>query len=1005
MSFEQFFTPYDVVETLPGKVVAVLAPHPDDEVFGCGGLLHTLSNMGVQVRVAVISDGAAQNGEKDSADKHRQEESVRAAGLLGYPEPEFWDLPDGQLLGQQDLDDRIGNWLAEVQPELVLAPSIWEMHRDHRAVAVSALNSMERLPDAATLAMYEVGVPLTPNVLVDISSALEAKEAAMACFVSQLEVQSYDEHIRGLNKYRTYTLSKDVKGAEAYHLLTRQEAMEFCHEQNPEQHNLVLVEAEKKLETACVEQAFFQGELINAQGELIGSQKNLINAQGDLVAAREELSDVEAQFKKAQDGLDKTELDLKTALEGVSSLEKELEAAERELEAFGKELEVSKSEVAELNTHLGNVFASTSWRLTSPLRMFVGTLKGERSVRATCSALLRATWYKLPLPRGIKGRLRSLPGNIQRRVFRSVDTAANRAAAGHLIDHRAAFIDNVKSLDKQEPVMLDISVVTYNSEKLLTAFVESLAAQSYPLEKINLRFVDNDSKDNTLQALYRLSDEFKGRFGAFEILERPNNGFGAGHNAGIDAGIAPFVLVVNPDIEFEADSLTNLVFTALQDDESVACWEARQKPYEHPKLYDPVTLEVNWCSHACVLLRRSAMQKIDGYDERIFLYGEDVEVSYRLREAGYTLRYVPSATVWHYTYESAGQVKPAQYVGSIIGNIYLRTRYGTLKDLLFVAPLMVAILMQSPFKGSRRKLLKDFVSRYLRYLPQLLCERKSLESCAFPFRLLDYEQQREGAFWEAKQRAVAVEELPLVSIVTRTVAGRDQLLKQAGLTVLNQTYPNIEWVVVEDGGEAQRPIVESLMDGRDGVKVTYEGLEKVGRSAAGNRGMEIASGQWLMFLDDDDCLYADHVETLMDELLGDDEAAAAYSLAWEVESIVKDGGRDIREASYHQVASLRQPFDYQKLRQCNYIPIQAIIFKANLYKDRGGFDTDLDYLEDWHIWQRYAHNNRFVYVPKTTSMYRTPMDSGERARRQQLLDDAYLDVKARSNEAISALDA
>lgn len=957
MSFEQFFTPYDVVKTLPGKVVAVLAPHPDDEVFGCGGLLHALNGAGAQIRVAVVSDGAAQK----QAESQRQEESVSAAKLLGYPEPEFWGLPDGKLLEQQALENRIGDWLENIQPELVLAPSVWEMHRDHRAVAVAALSCMERLAEGATLAMYEVGVPLTPNILVDISSALDVKDAAMACFVSQLAAQSYDEHIRGLNKFRTYTLSKDVKGAEAYHLLTRQEAIDFSNEQQPEQQNLVLVEAGKTLQK---ERALLQ----DAQGEL---------------------NSVKAHYLAVQDGLLKAQSDLKAALEDAGVLEGKLEA--------------SRAEAAALNVHMENVFASTSWKITSPLRMATEIVKGKRSARSACSALLRATWYKLPLPRGIKGRIRSLPGNIQRAVFRSADSASNRAAARHLIDHRAAFIDNVKSLSKPEPVMLDISVVTYNSEKLLTAFIESLAAQSYPLEKINLRFVDNDSKDNTLQALYRLGDEFKDRFAAFEVLERPNNGFGAGHNAGIDAGSAPFVLVVNPDIEFEADSLTNLVFTALQDDASVACWEARQKPYEHPKLYDPVTLEVNWCSHACVLLRRNAMQKISGYDERIFLYGEDVEVSYRLREAGYTLKYVPSATVWHYTYESAGQVKPAQYVGSIIGNIYLRTRYGTLKDLLFVVPLMVAILMQSPFKGSRRKLMQDFVSRYLRYLPQLLCERKTLESCAFPFRLLDYEQQREGAFWEAKKPAVAADELPLVSIVTRTVAGRDQLLKQAGLTVLNQTYPNIEWVVVEDGGEAQRPIVESLMDGRDGVKVTYEGLEKVGRSAAGNRGMEIASGQWLMFLDDDDCLYADHVETLMDELLGDDGAAAAYSLAWEVESMVKDGGRDIKEASYHQVASLRQPFDYQKLRQCNYIPIQSIIFKADLYKNRGGFDTDLDYLEDWHIWQRYAHNNRFVYVPKTTSMYRTPMDSGERARRQQLLDDAYLDVKARSKEAISAL--
>lgn len=952
MSFERFFTPYDVVKTLPGKVVAVLAPHPDDEVFGCGGLLHALSGIGAQIRVAVVSDGAAQQ----QAESQRQDESVNAAKLLGYPEPEFWGLPDGKLLEQPALENRIGDWLEDIQPELVLAPSVWEMHRDHRAVAVAALSCMERLAEGATLAMYEVGVPLTPNILVDISSALDVKDAAMACFVSQLAAQSYDEHIRGLNKYRTYTLRKDVKGAEAYHLLTHQEAINFSCQQRPEQQNLVLVEAEKKV---AAERALY-----------LGTQEKLDSVTAELLDAKGVLERI---------------------LGNVRSLEQDLAG--------------SKAESEVLNAHLENILASTSWKLTSPLRVVTEVLKGKRRLRSVCSAALRAAWYKFPLPRGIKRRIRSLPGNVQRAVFRSADSASNRAAARHLIDRRAAFLDNVKLLNKPEPVMLDISVVTYNSEKLLTAFVESLAAQSYPLEKINLRFVDNDSRDNTLQALYRLGDEFKDRFAAFEVLERPNNGFGAGHNAGIDAGSAPFVLVVNPDIEFEADSLTNLVFIALQDDASVACWEARQKPYEHPKLYDPVTLEVNWCSHACVLLRRNAMQNISGYDERIFLYGEDVEVSYRLREAGYTLKYVPSATVWHYTYESAGQVKPAQYVGSIIGNIYLRTRYGTLKDLLFVAPLMVAIFMQSPFKGSRRKLMQDFVSKYLRYLPQLLCERKALESCAFPFRLLDYEQQREGAFWEAKKPAVAEDELPLVSIVTRTVAGRDQLLKQAGLTVLNQTYSNIEWVVVEDGGEAQRPIVENLMDGRDGVKVTYEGLEKVGRSAAGNRGMEIASGQWLMFLDDDDCLYADHVETLMDELLGDDGAAAAYSLAWEVESIVKDGGRDIKEASYHQVASLRQPFDYQKLRQCNYIPIQAIIFKADLYKNRGGFDTDLDYLEDWHIWQRYAHNNRFAYVPKTTSMYRTPMDSGERARRQQLLDDAYLDVKASSKEAISALGA
>src|SRR5690606_10186743 len=122
---------------------------------------------------------------------------------------------------------------------------------------------------------------------------------------------------------------------------------------------------------------------------------------------------------------------------------------------------------------------------------------------------------------------------------------------------------------------------------------------------------DHGSKDDTLKALRAQLQSHKERFASSEILEQANLGFGAGHDRAIRAGQAKYCLVTNIDLEFRPDSITTVVQTALNDtDEAIASWELRQVPYEHPRYYDPVTLETNWSSHACILLRRSAYEKV-----------------------------------------------------------------------------------------------------------------------------------------------------------------------------------------------------------------------------------------------------------------------------------------------------------------------------------------------------------------------------------------------------------
>jgi len=983
MNLEQFFIPYTAQASLPGKTIAVLAPHPDDEVFGCGGALHQLSLQGASIYVAIISSGAAHNSSDETHAATRKLESQRAAKIIGYPAPEFWDLDDGTLFDETQLQARVQHWLQEIGPDLILAPSTWEMHRDHRAVAVAALQAMRSCDDETQIALYEVGVPLQPNLLVDISAAENVKAEAMQCFASQQALQHYREQIQGLNVYRSYTLPLTVSSAEAYVLLDKAQAARVLTDEAPEQHTFVLRAAAMQLEKEALLRTKFEQKSFE-----LGQDKAKLLDQLDL--SLHQKSALTAQLGTA---LENARVQLNVAAQDAS--EKQQKIAELQ-----DALADSQSLVADSRRDFENVMNSTSWRITAPVRLCRLLLKSPKSVLTKVGPLtLRKLWRVLPLPAGVKNVARSLPQRLRNGFERLSYSDNNLKAAQHLLERRVITTERA-GLAPQSlvSVPLDFSVVTYNSSELLSAFMQSLTQQSYPTALISLTFVDNDSTDNTRAVIATLQQEYRDQFSAIELLEQPNNGFGAGHNAGINNGSAAFVLVVNPDIEFTADTLTQLVADAQQSPATVACWEARQKPYEHPKLYDPISRELNWCSHACVLLRRSAMETINGYDERIFLYAEDVEVSYRLREAGFTLKYVPKSVVWHYTYESAGEVKPAQYVGSLIGNFYLRTRYGTAKDRLFILPMMLSLLSLSPFKGARKALIKDFFTRYLRHVPALLHERSNTTEQSFSFRLLDYEKQREGAFWPGKDLV----DVPLVSIITRTVANRGELLKQAGCSVFNQTYPNIEWVVVEDGGEQQRPYVEHFQSS-DQVKIRYEPLPKVGRSAAGNRGMEIASGDWLMFLDDDDCLYADHVETLMLEIQAQPNVSAAYSLAWEVESKVEQGGRHIEEASYHQVPSLKQAYDNQLLRHSNYIPIQAILFSAQLFKVRGGFDTTLDYLEDWHLWQRYAHDNTFAYVPKTTSMYRTPMDQTQRKQRQLLLDGAYKDVKARAQEDIQKL--
>lgn len=218
---EPSLVPYAAVSQVGRGPALVLAPHPDDEVFGCAGAVMRHQANGDAVTIVVVTDGGAGSTDPEAYVKARRAESERAAEVLGVPRPEFWGLADRSLVYGEALTARIEAALARTGACFVYLPSPTDLHPDHRALGLSGLEAVRRSGKAELSAvLYEVGAPLArPNRLLDLTLLREKKRAALECFASQEGRQRYAEQIEALNRFRTYTLPVEIAAAEAFRVI------------------------------------------------------------------------------------------------------------------------------------------------------------------------------------------------------------------------------------------------------------------------------------------------------------------------------------------------------------------------------------------------------------------------------------------------------------------------------------------------------------------------------------------------------------------------------------------------------------------------------------------------------------------------------------------------------------------------------------------------------------------------------------------------------------------
>lgn len=344
---------------------------------------------------------------------------------------------------------------------------------------------------------------------------------------------------------------------------------------------------------------------------------------------------------------------------------------------------------------------------------------------------------------------------------------------------------------------MDIVYVTYNSSKWIDKCFESVRNLNYDLKKLFIYVVDNNSQDDTLDKLNTQKNIFKDAVGCFEIVRLEKNlGFGGANNIGFARGNDNIVCFFNIDTELEPDSLIRLEEKIEEDrrcDVKVKVWELRQFPYEHPKYYDPITMYTSWCSGAAFAVERDVFNMVKGFDDQLFMYAEDVDLSWRIRSYGYQLKYVPKAIIYHYSYEDAGVVKPNQYINGIINNIMLRYRYGDWCEIIIgYLGTIKNLIRPEVYKGARKQLFREFIKHFSQI--GKFKHSRALGNCAksvASFKKFDYSPMRDGAYYYNEICA----DSPKVAILIQKneINNMEATIK----SIENQTYDNID-ILTED---------------------------------------------------------------------------------------------------------------------------------------------------------------------------------------------------------------
>ncbi len=192
-----------------------------------------------------------------------------------------------------------------------------------------------------------------------------------------------------------------------------------------------------------------------------------------------------------------------------------------------------------------------------------------------------------------------------------------------------------------------------------------------------------------------------------------------------------------------------------------------------------------------------------------------------------------------------------------------------------------------------------------------------------------------------------------ISVVIPTYNSAETIV-EALESVLGQTVEVGELIVVDDGS------TDSTVDAAMAVspKVTVVRQKNQGPSAARNRGVQLASGEWIAFLDGDDYWHERKIELQIQELANLDRCDL-LAAKW-------TRGRPPDPKSESELTQI--PYVSQLL--LNSFQTSTVLMRKSLFETIGGFRSDFDGVEDWHLWLRATEQSPVILSDRVLVHYR-----------------------------------
>ncbi len=220
------------------KNVLIVVAHSDDESFGCGGLIKSLSEKKYKLYAISFTNGVGSRGKRTEKDiEERKKHSIKASRILGFRWLAQYNFPDNQLdkITLLEIVKIIEKHKKILNPEIVITHNFYDLNIDHRIIAEATLTAFRpepkskckeiitfEIPSSTDYRMLKRSKNFVPNYFVNIQKYLNSKIKAIKSYKNELKKPPHSRSIEGIkNLSKIRGNQSGVKYAEAYEIIRK----------------------------------------------------------------------------------------------------------------------------------------------------------------------------------------------------------------------------------------------------------------------------------------------------------------------------------------------------------------------------------------------------------------------------------------------------------------------------------------------------------------------------------------------------------------------------------------------------------------------------------------------------------------------------------------------------------------------------------------------------------------------------------------------------------------